>query len=98
MAANIAALRSRAPANPALARYEEIARLLTAQPSAQADAGVAWLTRLVSDLQVSKLASYGLAPSHIPDLVQNSQNASSMKANPIALTDQELSAVMAAVI
>ena len=94
MAANIAALRSRAPANPALARYEEIARLLTAQPGVPADAGVEWVAKLVSALQIPKLASYGLAPPHIPDLVQKSQNASSMKANPILLTDQELSKVV----
>jgi alcohol dehydrogenase class IV len=94
MAANLAALRSRDPANPALPRYEEVARLLTGRSNALADEGVEWVSRLVSDLQIPKLGACGLRAGHIADLVKKSRNASSMKANPIILTIEELTAIV----
>lgn len=93
MEANLAALRSRDSANPSLARYEEVARLLTGRNNARADDGVQWVSRLVSDLQIPKLGTYGLTPPHIATLVEKSKNASSMKPNPIVLTPAELAAV-----
>jgi alcohol dehydrogenase class IV len=69
MAANLAALRSRDPASPALPRYQEIAGLLTGRNSAQADAGVEWISQLVSDLHIPKLGAYGLTLQHTADLV-----------------------------
>jgi alcohol dehydrogenase class IV len=94
MAANLAALRSRDSANPALSRYEEVARLVTGRSSALAKDGVEWVDRLVSDLQIPKLGAYGLTARHAADLVEKSKNASSMKANPIVLTREELAAVV----
>jgi alcohol dehydrogenase class IV len=94
MAANLAALHSRDPANPALTRYEEVARLLTGRNNAQAEDGVEWVNRLVSDLQIPKLGSYGLTQQHVADLVEKSKNASSMKANPLVLTPGELATLV----
>ena len=94
MAANLAALGSRDSTNPALPRYEEVARLLTGRSSATASDGVGWVARLVSDLQIPELGAYGLAARHTADLVEKAKNASSMKANPIVLTREELAAVV----
>jgi alcohol dehydrogenase class IV len=94
MAANLAALRSRDSANPALPRYEHVARMLTGRGGAQANDGVEWVGRLASDLQIPKLGAYGLTPRHTADLVEKSKTASSMKANPIVLTSQELAALV----
>jgi len=55
---------------------------------------VAWVAELVSDLQIPKLGAYGINPEHIANLVEKSKSASSMKANPIVLTTEELSAVV----
>lgn len=71
-----------------------MARLVTGRSSALADDGVEWVGRLVSDLQIPKLGAYGLTVPHAADLVEKSKNASSMKANPIVLTRQELAAVV----
>jgi alcohol dehydrogenase class IV len=90
MTANLRALRQREPQNPALARYQKVAALLTSDPQATADAGVEWVKKLVADLPVPKLSAYGLREEHVADLVAKAQNASSMKANPIALTPDEL--------
>jgi alcohol dehydrogenase class IV len=90
MAANIRALREREPRSLALSRYDQIATLLTGNPQATADAGVEWVQKLVADLPVPKLGAYGLRAEHVADLVTKAANASSMKANPIVLTADEL--------
>lgn len=95
-AANIRALRQRQPQNPALARYDEIARLLTGSAGARADDAVAWLHTLLADLNIPPLRQHGVTPADFPAIIEASARASSMKANPIALTDDELAAVLTA--
>ena len=90
MAANISALRCRNAGSDALRRYDEIARLLANEAGATADDGVVWVRELVSDLQIKPLGVYGIREEHVPDLVAKAANASSMKANPVALTPEEL--------
>jgi alcohol dehydrogenase class IV len=92
--ANLRALRLRQPASPALTRYETVARLLTGNPQAGADDGVDWVRSLVSDLQIPGLGHYGIKTEHAAELVAKAAQASSMKANPIALTPAELSALV----
>src|SRR5207253_8888236 len=94
MEANLGALRAREPRNEALNRYEEVAQFLTGEQSARADAGVAWVKTLVADLKIPRLGSYGISREHIGELVENARNASSMKANPIALTSEEVTWVV----
>ena len=94
MRANIDALRERAPESAALLRYAEIARVLTGDAEATADDGVAWVAALVRQLDIPPLGAYGIEPRHVPDLVAKAARASSMKANPVALTDAELARVV----
>jgi alcohol dehydrogenase class IV len=94
MQANLQALQQRAPGSPALARYDEVARLLTGSPAARAADGVAWVTGLVTALDIPRLADHRIAPADFPEIVEKSQQASSMKANPIQLTASELTAVL----
>jgi alcohol dehydrogenase class IV len=90
MAMNLRALRQRDPHGAALYRYEEAAWWLTGNSKAKADDGVEWVRALVADLKVPRLGSFGIQPMHIADLVVKAANASSMKANPIVLTPEEL--------
>ena len=90
MAANIRALRGREPDSFALRRYDRVASLLTGNPHATADAGVEWVQKLVAELPVPKLGAYGIREEHVADIAAKAANASSMKANPIALTPDEL--------
>jgi alcohol dehydrogenase class IV len=90
MAANLRALRAREPQNPALDRYQTVAAWLTGNSHAAADAGVEWVQKLVAELPIPKLGAYGIREEHIPDIVAKAANASSMKANPIVLTADEL--------
>jgi alcohol dehydrogenase class IV len=93
-AANIRALRERAADSPALARYDEVARILTSSPDARAEDAVAWLAELVAELEVPPLAHFGVGVDEIPRVVEKAKRASSMKGNAIELTDGELAWVL----
>ena len=94
MAANIAALRARAPLHPALERYTAIARLLTSRTDATAEGGVDWIQALCAELNVPRLRAWGVTESDLPGVVEKAARASSMQANPLELTRQELLAVI----
>ena len=96
MAANIAALRARAPQHPALERYAAIARRLTGRGDATADDGVDWVRGLCAELSVPPLRAWGIAEADLPGIVDKAARASSMKANPLSLTSEELLALAAA--
>jgi len=92
--ANLRALREREPAHPALDRYAEVARLLTGHDAATADDAVAFLEALVGDLDVPGLAAWGVTEGDVPGLVTAAARASSMRGNPIELTEDERAAVL----
>jgi alcohol dehydrogenase class IV len=94
MAANIRALRSRAPQSPALGRYAEIARWLTARGDAHLEQGIEWMRSLVTALGIPRLSAYGMTATQIGEIVARAQQASSMQANPVVLTAEELSAAL----
>jgi alcohol dehydrogenase class IV len=95
MEINVEALRARAPESHALTRYEEAARLLTGSPHAAAHEGVQWIAALCRKLEIPSLRTYGVRAQHLPDLVEAARKTSSMKGNPIALTNQELTEILA---
>lgn len=94
--ANIGALRARTPGSPVLARYEELARIVTGRPDARPEEAVEWTRDLCARFAIPSLRTYGLADTDIAPLVEKARAASSMKANPIALTDAELTDILAA--
>jgi alcohol dehydrogenase class IV len=94
MAVNLRALRRRDPNGPALYRYEEAARWLTGDMKAGADDGVEWVQALAADLKIPRLGNFGVQHEHFPGLVAKAANASSMKANPIMLTAEELAEIL----
>lgn len=94
MNVNIRALRERQPASEFLARYQTIARLLTAKPLASTDDAVAWVRHLVEDLKIRSLSTYGVNAQASNELIDKSAQASSMKANPIVLTREELGEIL----
>jgi alcohol dehydrogenase class IV len=94
METNVAALNAREPQNPALARYDEVAQILTGNPRARAADGVAWVQDLANALDVPPLSRFGMIEADFPEIIATSQRASSMKGNPIRLTDIELEKVL----
>jgi alcohol dehydrogenase class IV len=94
MATNLRALRSRSPGSDTLRRYDDVARLVTGDSTAKADDGVRWVGELVRDLQISKLREYGVGEQRVAELVEKAAKASSMKANSIVLTNEELAEIL----
>jgi alcohol dehydrogenase class IV len=95
--ANVRALRAGRPADPSLApldRYAEVARLLTGQPAATIEDGLAWIRETLALLAVPGLAAFGLGPGHADDVAAKAMTSSSMQGNPVTLSHDELKAVL----
>ena len=92
--ANVQALRRRDKASPALAKYDQAARLLTGNDSAKAADAVKWVRRLCLRLKVPPLEQFGLKPQDFKIIVAKAKKSSSMKGNPIELTDDELLSII----
>lgn len=93
---NIKSLRERKPNSPGLERFHEVARVLTQRADATAEEGADWLQQLADDLSVPGLSTYGLSVAALSGVVDKSQRASSMKGNPLVLTQAELLGVLEA--
>jgi len=96
MAANVSAMRAREPQYPALERYATIAGLLTGRSGASVEDGIAWVRELCAELKVPALRAWGINESDLPGVVERAESASSMKANPIPLTREELMMMVSA--
>ncbi len=94
MAANVRALRARQPRSPLLARFEQLAALLTGRPDVRAEAGVEWVRDLCAQLAIPGLRAYGLTGAELPDVADKAARASSMKANPVTLTSVEMLGIL----
>ena len=95
MRANLASLRSRMPTGEPMNRFDEIARILTGKPDAKAEDGIEWVDALGNELLIPPLMTYGLAEADFSDLVSQSLQSSSMKGNPVPLTNDELAGILA---
>ena len=84
---NIRALRARDSQSESLQRYQTVAGILTGKPDAQAEDAVEWAAQMCQEVDIQPLSSYGIQQQDIPVLVKLASNASSMKANPIVLTE-----------
>ena len=96
MAANVAALQARSPQHPALERYAIIARLLTGRNEARAEDGIDWVRVVVLNSMSRACAHGGSRKADLPTVVDKAAHASSMQANPLVLTNEELLAVVTA--
>lgn len=94
MEANVEALQSRAPSSNYLDRYQEVSQILTNDTLATTADGVHWVQKLCHQLDVPGLAEYGVQREDFPEIVAKSQKASSMKGNPIQLSDDELTSIL----
>jgi alcohol dehydrogenase class IV len=94
LAVNLSALQQRQPGAGALARYRELATLLTGDAAASAEDGIRWVKELAGALRIPGLAAYGVAGSDFDLLIEKTAVASSTKANPIGLTQDELRQIL----
>ncbi len=94
METNINALTHRAPNDPALERYRLIGKLLSGKPDASAGDAVQWVMDTCAHMNIQPLSKYGLVEDHFPELVEKAKKASSMKGNPITLSDEEIRSIL----
>jgi alcohol dehydrogenase class IV len=90
MAANVRALRERQPHSPLLSRFDVVAQALTGSSSARAQDGIELVSELVAALSIPGLGSYGMAESDVQSIAHKAAAASSMKGNPLVLSQGEL--------
>jgi len=96
MEVNLRAMRERLNNSEALRRYDSVAAILTGSDKATAVDGIQWISEVCQALQVPGLRDYGVTEADITVLVEKAAKASSMKANPIVLTDDELAEALRA--
>ena len=108
MEGNIAALKARQKTELSeiqredcerkLRRHEMLSGLLLIckRKGDAATDGVEWLRQLSRDLKIPPLRTYGISEADVPLLCEKAAVASSMKANPVVLTNDELAAILRA--
>jgi len=87
---NIQALKMRQPNHPALERYHRLAGWLMEDLTADVLDGIRWMEETCEELHIPRLREYGIRQKDFARVVENARKASSMKANPIELEDEEL--------
>ena len=93
---NLRALAQRDSHHPALSKYAQIGRLLSERDLNDDQACIALVDTLANwtqRLQLPRLAHYRVTFSDIPCVVAHSRG-SSMKTNPVELTDEEIAAIL----
>jgi alcohol dehydrogenase class IV len=90
MAANVAALTARSPDSAILDKFTSLARLLTNDQDASSVDAVQWIEKMCANLPVPHGASFHLTATAIPEIVAAAVTSSSMKGNPVVLTDNEM--------
>lgn len=97
-ASNIAALEVRDPDSPALPKYAEIGRRFAKQKGLTGQEARRYLVEVLraweAELALPRLSRYGIAANDLPRIVAASRG-SSMKSNPIELSDAELTQILA---
>jgi alcohol dehydrogenase len=90
---NIRALRSRDTSNPALEKYAAVGRMLADSPELSRERAWTALVETLNDwtekLEIPLLSAFGMGSAGVNKVVAGSRG-SSMKTNPIVLTDDEI--------
>jgi alcohol dehydrogenase class IV len=93
VAVNLRAVRQRGAADTLL-RMTELAVLLTGSVDAEPEDVALWLAELAATLEIAGLADHGLSSADTTEVVAATQRASSMRGNPIELTDDEVAEIL----
>ncbi len=94
MQANLQALQKRAADSAALVRYDEVSRVLTGTVSTHAVDGLSWVQKVCRTLKLPSLGEFGLKEKDFHTVIAKCRKSSSMKGNPIVLTDDELMEIL----
>lgn len=90
---NLRAVRERG-SQDALLRLTELAVLLTGSVDAEPEDVADWVAELTRALQIPGLTAHGLTATDTAEVVAAAQRASSMRGNPLDLTDAEVREIL----
>jgi alcohol dehydrogenase len=94
---NLTAIEQRAPESDVLWKYAHVGKVLVQDmvldDASGRDALLQTLTRWTEQLRLPRLSDYGMTEADIPHVVANCRG-SSMKTNPVLLTDQEVAHIL----
>lgn len=93
---NLAAAQASVTNQRTVDRFRELAGILIGAEVPEPTAAIEWLAKLTAALAIPGLAAYGLQPEHFADIAHQGLAASSMKGNPVPLSQQVLEAVLGA--
>ena len=91
---NYQAMIERDSKNPALRKLEEAAKILLNNPTATIDEALEHLKAICMQMFVPGLFEFGITEADFPTIIEKAKKASSMKGNPIELTDTELMIIL----
>lgn len=98
MEVNFRSLQTKEPNSPILHRYAKIAewligkRLGTEQDTI--DASIKFVRELCVQLKIPSLAHFGVKLSDLPEIASQSMKSSSMRANPVSFSQDELEGIL----
>ncbi|MFX0087169.1 MAG: iron-containing alcohol dehydrogenase [Candidatus Hodarchaeota archaeon] len=99
---NIKELQNKSPNSSILVKYSNIGRLISGKSSSTQvedhEVLIEYLRKLTQDLKIPSLSKYGMIESDIPLIVEKAKQASSMRYNPITLSDSALTSILEQVI
>ena len=87
---NVETLLNRGNDFKKISRFEDIARWVTGVENATIEEGVEWIASLRENLEIPRLSELGIKKPQFPAIIEKSKNSSSMKGNPIQLTEKEM--------
>jgi alcohol dehydrogenase class IV len=90
MDANLRALRDLSNNHPTLNRYIKISTILSGDPDADAESALKWIMDFIIYTKIPSLSAYGFSQSNFNKVIEKSMKSSSMKGNPVTLSEGEL--------
>ena len=91
---NHRAIKERLPDHTCLQRLDELAVMVNGKPHASFEDMLNRMYETIAKWNIPGLGTYGFTNEHLPELIQKSKNASSMKGNAIELTDNEIQTII----
>jgi alcohol dehydrogenase class IV len=94
MEANIRALEAEGRDDGPRLRYDEVARILTGDLAARAEDGVDWVRSVCDEFKIPPLGQAGLGAGDFAEIIPAARRASSMRGNPVELSDRVLREIL----
>ena len=87
---NIEAAMTLAEPEDLMDRFDKLAEILTGSEDAKKEDAVNWISETSKKLNIPGLSDLGIKQRDFPQIIQKAKNSSSMKGNPLELSDREL--------